>query len=78
MSSAPSVKPRQANTLACKLSTISEPSQFLTVILEMSVKEHAAFLLDGKGRAVQTKGAAPRKAETDSGGLCRGFDSVCV
>lgn len=64
--------------LACKLSAIPDPSQFSTVILELSVEVHAGFLRDGSGRTVQAKGTAPIKAETDLGGLCGEFDFPCV
>ena len=55
---------RQANLLVCKLSKISHPPQFLIVIFELNVEDWAGSVLNGSGKAMHAKGAAPTKAET--------------
>lgn len=51
--------------LVCKLNKIPDPPQFLIVIFELNVEDWAGSVLNGSGKAMHAKGAAPTKAETD-------------
>lgn len=48
--------------LVCKLNKIPDPPQFLIVIFELNVEDWAGSVLNGSGKAMHAKGAAPTKA----------------